>query len=248
MARQAPFSMKEPVYRRILLKLSGEALLGREPSGIDREVVRSVGREIRDVLDLGVQVALVVGGGNFLRGEALARRGIDRVTGDFMGMLATVMNGLALRDLLRAEGMDVLLQSAVPMPGIVEPVNPDRARGHLEEGKIVIFTGGTGNPFFTTDTAAALRAVEIRADALLKATKVDGVFDRDPAAFPDARKFDRIGYGDVLEKNLRVMDGTAVALCRDNRLPVVVFKMEERGNIRRVVCGEPAGTSIGGES
>jgi len=240
--------MKNPVYRRILLKLSGEALLGRESSGIDREMARSVGREIREVLDLGVQTALVVGGGNFLRGEALTRRGIDRVTGDFMGMLATVMNGLALRDLFREEGVDVVLQSAVPMPGIVEPVNPDRARGCLEEGKVVIFTGGTGNPFFTTDTAAALRAVENRADALLKATKVDGVFDRDPAAFPDARKFDRIDYGEVLEKNLRVMDGTAIALCRDNRMPVVVFKMEERGNIRRVVCGEPAGTSIGGES
>ncbi len=238
--------MKNPVYRRILLKLSGEALLGRETSGIDREMARSVGREIREVLELGVQTALVVGGGNFLRGEALTRRGIDRVTGDFMGMLATVMNGLALRDLFREERLDVVLQSAVPMPGIVEPVNPDRARRCLEEGKVVIFTGGTGNPFFTTDTAAALRAVEIRADALLKATKVDGVFDRDPAAFPDARKFDRIDYGEVLEKNLRVMDGTAVALCRDNRLPVVVFRMEERGNIRRVVCGEPAGTSIGG--
>lgn len=227
--------------------MSGEALLGEEVSGIDRGMARAVGGEIGEALRLGVQVALVVGGGNFLRGEALSQRGIGRVTGDAMGMLATVMNGLALRDLFRGEGLSARVQSALFMPQVVEPVNPEAARKYLENNEVVIFTGGTGNPFFSTDTAAALRALEIGADVLLKATKVDGVFDRDPMKFTDARRFEKITYGDVLEKNLRVMDQAAVALCRDNRLPVVVFNMEKKGNIRRVVCGEPTGTIIGGE-
>lgn len=239
--------MAKPVYRRVLLKLSGEALLGKEVSGIDREMARAICGEIAEVRRLGVQVALVVGGGNFLRGEALSQRGISRVTGDAMGMIATIMNGLALRDLFEKEGLPARVQSAVLMPQVVEPVNPETARKHLEENRVVIFTGGTGNPFFSTDTAAALRALEIGADVLLKATKVDGVFDRDPVKFTDARRFDQITYGDVLEKNLRVMDQTAVALCRENRLPVVVFNMGKKGNIRRVVCGEPTGTIIGGE-
>jgi len=240
--------MNKPVYRRVLLKLSGEALLGEAPSGIDGDMARSIGREIGEIRGLGVQVALVVGGGNFLRGEALSHRGIDRVTGDVMGMLATVMNGLALRDLFRGEGLSVRVQSAVVMPQVVEAFNGEAARRYLEDGEIVIFAGGTGNPFFSTDTAAALRALETGADVLLKATKVDGVFDKDPVKYADARRFERISYDAVLEKNLRVMDQTAVALCRDNALPVVVFNMEKAGNIRRVVCGEPTGTLIGGKS
>ncbi|HPQ61206.1 MAG TPA: UMP kinase [Syntrophales bacterium] len=240
--------MEKPVYRRILLKLSGEALLGKASSGIDVDMARSIGREIGEIEGLGVQVALVVGGGNFLRGEALSRRGIGRVTGDVMGMLATVMNGLALRDLFRGEGLSARVQSAVAMPQVAEAFDGEAARKYLEDGEIVIFAGGTGNPFFSTDTAAALRALETGADVLLKATKVDGVFDKDPVTYPDARRFERISYDAVLEKNLRVMDQTAVALCRDNALPVVVFNMEKAGNIRRVVCGEPTGTLIGGKS
>jgi len=239
--------MDEPVYRRILLKVSGEALLGKAPSGIDGDMARSIGREIGEIRGLGVQVALVVGGGNFLRGEALSHRGIGRVTGDMMGMLATVMNGLALRDLFRGEGLSVRVQSAVVMPQVVEAFNSEAARRYPEDGEVVIFAGGTGNPFFSTDTAAALRALETRADVFLKATKVDGVFDKDPVKHADARRFERISYDEVLEKNLRVMDQTAVALCRDNALPVVVFNMERAGNIRRVVCGEPTGTLIGGK-
>ncbi|HNT57850.1 MAG TPA: UMP kinase [Syntrophales bacterium] len=239
--------MDKPVYRRILLKVSGEALLGKASSGIDEDMARSIGREIGEIRGLGVQVGLVVGGGNFLRGEALSRRGIGRVTGDVMGMLATVMNGLALRDLFRGEGLSARVQSAVAMPQVAETFNGEAARRYLDDGDVVIFAGGTGNPFFSTDTAAALRALETGADVFLKATKVDGVFDKDPVKYPDARRFERISYDEVLEKNLRVMDQTAVALCRDNDLPVVVFNMERAGNIRRVVCGESTGTVIGGK-
>jgi uridylate kinase len=237
----------KPSYRRILLKLSGEALLGRQAYGIDEKVLSDLSAEIREVTALGVQVALVVGGGNIFRGIRTSRDfGIDRASADYMGMLATVMNSLALQDVLERDGVTTRVLSAIEMRAIAEPHIRRRALRHLEKGRVVIFAAGTGNPYFTTDTAAALRAMEINADVILKATKVDGVYDRDPMTDPKARKFARLTYIDVLQRNLKVMDATAISLCMDNDLPIVVFNLTRKGNILKVVLGEKIGTVVHG--
>jgi uridylate kinase len=237
-----------PVYRRILLKLSGEALMGRQDFGIDQEVLGALSAEVRQVTELGVQMALVVGGGNIFRGIRTSREyGIDRASADYMGMLATVINSLALQERLEREGVVTRVLSAIEMRAIAEPYIRRRALRHLEKGRVVIFAGGTGNPYFTTDTAAALRAMEINAEAILKATKVDGVYDRDPMTDKKAKKFTELTYIDVLQKNLKVMDATAISLCMDNGLPIVVFNLTKRGNIVRVVRGEKIGTVVHGD-
>jgi uridylate kinase len=237
----------KPSYRRILLKLSGEALMGRQEYGIDEKVLAGLSAEIREVAALGVQVALVVGGGNIFRGIRTSKEfGIDRASADYMGMLATVINSLALQDVLERDGVTTRVLSAIEMRAIAEPYIRRRALRHLEKGRVVIFAAGTGNPYFTTDTAAALRAMEINADAILKATKVDGVYDRDPVGDPKARKFARLTYIDVLQKNLKVMDATAISLCMDNDLPIVVFNLTRKGNILKVVLGEKIGTVVHG--
>jgi len=237
----------KPSYRRILLKLSGEALMGRQAYGIDEKVLAGLSSEIREVTALGVQVALVVGGGNIFRGIRTSKDfGIDRASADYMGMLATVINSLALQDVLERDGATTRVLSAIEMRAIAEPYIRRRALRHLEKGRVVIFAAGTGNPYFTTDTAAALRAMEINADAILKATKVDGVYDRDPMADPRAKKYARLSYIEVLQKNLKVMDATAISLCMDNGLPIVVFNLTKRGNILRVVLGEKIGTVVHG--
>ena len=239
--------MAVPVYRRILLKLSGEALMGKQEYGIDPEVLSALSAEVRQVAGLGVRVALVVGGGNIFRGIRTSREyGIDRASADYMGMLATVINSLALQERLERDGVVTRVLSAIEMRAIAEPYIRRRALRHLEKGRVVIFAGGTGNPYFTTDTAAALRAMEINADAILKATKVDGVYDRDPMADKKAKKFAELTYIDVLQKNLKVMDATAISLCMDNGLPIVVFNLTRRGNIVRVVRGEKIGTVVHG--
>jgi uridylate kinase len=231
-------------YRRIVLKLSGEALMGRQSFGIDEQVVRQIAEEIREVYDLGVQIAVVIGGGNIIRGVSASAMGIDRVTGDHMGMLATVINGLALQDAMEKAGVNTRLQTAIEIREVAEPFIRRRAIRHLEKGRAVIFAAGTGNPFFTTDSAAALRANEIHADALLKATQVDGVYSADPKLVPDARLLPRVTYQQVLAQNLRVMDAAAISLCRDNGVPIVVFDLMTRGNIGRVVRGEPVGSLV----
>ena len=236
----------EPVYRRILLKLSGEILLGDQTYGIEPKLVQRIATEIREVKELGVQIAIVVGGGNFFRGVKGQAMGLGRASADYMGMLATLMNGLALQDVFETQGLYTRLISALEVRQVAEPFIRRRAVRHLEKGRVVIFSAGTGNPFFTTDTAASLRAVEIGADVLLKATKVDGVYDKDPALFPDAVKYQELTYMDVLERQLRVMDATAVSLCMDNKLPVKVFSIKEYGNLKRVVLGEPIGTQVRG--
>ncbi len=236
----------EPVYRRILLKLSGEILLGDQTYGIEPKLVQRIASEIREVKELGVQIAIVVGGGNFFRGVKGQAMGLGRASADYMGMLATLMNGLALQDVFETQGLYTRLISALEVRQVAEPFIRRRAVRHLEKGRVVIFSAGTGNPFFTTDTAASLRAVEIGADVLLKATKVDGVYDKDPALFPDAVKYQELTYMDVLERQLRVMDATAVSLCMDNKLPVKVFSIKEYGNLKRVVLGEPIGTQVRG--
>ena len=234
------------MYRRVLLKLSGESLMGEVSGGIDKSVVDAVALEIRDVAALGVQMGIVVGGGNIFRGLAASARGMDRTTADYMGMLATVINSLALQSALEQLAVAVRVQTAIEMREIAEPFIQKKAIRHLEKGRVVIFAAGTGNPYFTTDTAATLRAVEIRADIILKATKVDGVYDRDPVMYPDATMYKNISYDEVLTKNLKVMDATAIALCRDNALPLVVFNLQKAGNIRRVICGASEGTVVGG--
>ena len=236
----------EPVYRRILLKLSGEILLGDQTYGIEPKLVQRIATEIREVKELGVQIAIVVGGGNFFRGVKGQAMGLGRASADYMGMLATLMNGLALQDVFETQGLYTRLISALEVRQVAEPFIRRRAVRHLEKGRVVIFSAGTGNPFFTTDTAASLRAVEIGVDVLLKATKVDGVYDKDPALFPDAVKYQELTYMDVLERQLRVMDATAVSLCMDNKLPVKVFSIKEYGNLKRVVLGEPIGTQVRG--
>lgn len=236
----------EPVYRRILLKLSGEILLGDQTYGIEPKLVQRIATEIREVKELGVQIAIVVGGGNFFRGVKGQAMGLGRASADYMGMLATLMNGLALQDVFETQGLYTRLISALEVRQVAEPFIRRRAVRHLEKGRVVIFSAGTGNPFFTTDTAASLRAVEIGADVLLKATKVDGVYDKDPALFPDAVKYQELTYMDVLERQLRVMDATAVSLCMDNKLPVKVFSIKEYGNLKRVVLGESIGTQVRG--
>lgn len=239
--------MESPVYRRILLKLSGEALMGTQAYGIDGKGLKELAGEIREVASLGVQVALVVGGGNIFRGIGTSRDyGIDRASADYMGMLATVINSLALQDMLEREGVMTRVLSAIEMRAIAEPYIRRRALRHLEKGRVVIFAAGTGNPYFTTDTAAALRAMEINADAILKATKVDGVYDRDPLVHKKAKKFSELTYIEVLQRNLKVMDATAISLCMDNRLPIVVFNLTKRGNVLRVVRGERIGTVVRG--
>ena len=237
----------KPVYRRILLKLSGEALLGAQAYGIDDRVLADLSKEIREVTSMGVQVALVVGGGNIFRGIETSREyRIARASADYMGMLATVINSLALQERLERDGVMTRVLSAIEMRAIAEPYIRRRALRHLEKGRVVIFAAGTGNPYFTTDTAAALRAMEIGSDAILKATRVDGVYDRDPLVHKKARKFRELTYIDVLQRNLKVMDATAISLCMDNDLPIVVFNLTRRGNIRRVVLGEKIGTVVRG--
>ena len=239
--------MRKPVYRRILLKLSGEALIGKQEFGIDPEMLSFLSSEVRELVKLGVQTALVVGGGNIFRGIRTSKEyGIDRASADYMGMLATVINSLALQERLERDGVTTRVLSAIEMRAIAEPYIRRRALRHLEKGRVVIFAAGTGTPYFTTDTAAALRAMEINADAILKATKVDGVYDRDPMVHKKARKFSELTYIDVLHKNLKVMDATAISLCMDNHLPIVVFNLTKRGNVVRVVMGEKIGTVVRG--
>ncbi len=235
-----------PAYRRVLLKLSGEALMGSRGFGIDPAVAERIASEVVEIRDLGVQVALVVGGGNIFRGVQAAGRGMDRATGDYMGMLATVINSLALQDSLERHGAVTRVMSAITMQQIAEPYIRRRAIRHLEKGRIVIFAAGTGNPYFSTDTAASLRAMEIGADAILKGTKVDGVYDKDPVLHADAVRFQQVTYLEVLQRNLKVMDSTAISLCRDNSLPIVVYDFTQPGNTRRVICGEDIGTKVGG--
>jgi uridylate kinase len=237
---------RRPQYGRILLKLSGEALLGNEQYGVDPEVCAFIARQVAEVRSRGVEVGIVVGGGNIFRGLQAAARGMDRATGDYIGMLATVMNGLALQDAIERTGTQTRVMSAIAMNEIAEPYIRRRAVRHLEKGRVVIFVAGTGNPYFTTDTAAALRAVEIGAEVLLKATKVDGVYDADPMAVPGARRYERLEYGDLLRDQLKVMDGAAVSLCMENDLPIVVFDLNGQDNIARVTQGEPVGTLISG--
>jgi uridylate kinase len=233
-----------PAYRRILLKLSGEVLAGGAPFGIDAARVRELAAEVAAVAAAGVQIGVVVGGGNIFRGVAAAAQNMDRVTGDHMGMLATVINSLALSDALEQMGQPTRVMSAIEMRQVAEPYIRRRAVRHLEKGRIVIFAAGTSNPYFSTDTAATLRALEIKADVIAKATHVDGVYDKDPLKFPDAVKYSEIGYLEVLSKGLGVMDSSAVAMCRDNRLPILVFNLNTTGNIMRVSMGEPIGTVI----
>jgi uridylate kinase len=231
-------------FKRILLKLSGEALMGNTGFGIEPATLESIASEVAEVRGLGVEVAIVIGGGNIFRGLAASAHGMDRASADYMGMLATVMNSLALQDSLERAGVQTRVQSAIEMQELCEPYIRRRAMRHLEKGRVVIFAAGTGNPYFTTDTAASLRAMEIHAEVLLKATKVDGIYDKDPVKFTDARKFHRLTYLEVLQRNLKVMDSTATALCRDNKLAIVVFDLHTRGNIRRVVGGESIGTLV----
>ncbi len=238
--------MEKAVYSRVLLKLSGEALQGRRQGGIDFGFMSYLAAEIKEVVDLGVEVGVVVGGGNIFRGAALEEGGVDRSSADYMGMLATVINSLALQNILEKAGMPTRVQSAIEMREVAEPFIIRRAVRHLERGRIVIFAAGTGNPFFSTDTAAALRAMEIRAEVLLKATKVNGVYGRDPNMYPDAEYYNSISFTDVLSKNLKVMDSASISLCRDNDLPIVVFNLEKKGNIKGVVCGKSIGTVVRG--
>ncbi|SHF51090.1 uridylate kinase [Desulfacinum infernum DSM 9756] len=235
-----------PIYRRVLLKLSGEALMGDGNYGIEPRVIEEIAEEIAQVHHLGVEMALVIGGGNIFRGVSAASKGMDRATADYMGMLATVMNALALQQALEKRGVTTRVQSAIDMKEVAEPYIRRRAIRHLEKGRIVIFAAGTGLPFFTTDTAAALRAVEIGASVLLKATKVDGVYDSDPMKDSKARKYDRVTFTEVLQKNLKVMDATAISMARDHNLPVIVFNLRKSGNIRKVIMGKTVGTLVEG--
>ena len=235
---------RRPAYRRIVLKLSGEALAGSLGYGIDPPVLDRIGAEVRDVADLGVQLAIVIGGGNIFRGVAASAGGMDRATADYMGMLATIINALALQDSLEKAGVQTRVLSAIEMRAVAEPYIRRRAIRHLEKGRVVIFAAGTGNPFFTTDTAGALRAVEIGADAIIKATKVDGVYSADPKLDPSARRLERLTYIEVLNRGLGVMDTTAISLCMDNKLPIVVFDLMRTGNIKRIVLGEPVGSIV----
>jgi uridylate kinase len=245
MADPAPVAAEAP--RRVLLKLSGEALMGDHEYGIDPGVVREIAGQVADAASDGTQVAIVVGGGNIFRGLAASARGMDRSTGDYMGMLATVMNGLAIQDALEQVGHPTRVMSAIAMNEICEPYIRRRAVRHLEKGRIVVMVAGTGNPYFTTDTAATLRAVEVHAQVILKATRVDGVYDADPETHPGAQRFETIGYTELLSNRLQALDATAVSLAMDNEMPIVVFDMTVPGNIARAVRGEPIGTLISGE-
>jgi len=239
-------SLMRPRYRRILLKLSGEALMGDQGFGIHPGVMMEIAGEIKQVVDLGVQVGVVIGGGNIFRGLTASSEGMDRAAADQMGMLATVINGLALQDSLERLGVPTRVLSAIEMRQIAEPYIRRRATRHLEKGRVVIFVAGTGNPYFTTDTAASLRALEIGAEVILKATKVDGVYDRDPALDPEAQKLEELAYMEVLERDLKALDATAVSLTRESRIPIVIFNLRVKGNVKRVVMGEKVGTLIRG--
>ncbi|OGP98863.1 MAG: UMP kinase [Deltaproteobacteria bacterium RBG_19FT_COMBO_52_11] len=239
-------TLPKPVFHRILLKLSGEALVGEGEYGISPAVVETVAAEVKELRELGVDVAIVIGGGNIYRGVAASAQGMDRTSADHMGMLATVINSLALQDALEKMGIFTRVMSAIEMHQIAEPYIRRRAVRHLEKGRVVIFAGGTGNPFFTTDTAAALRAMEVKAQVILKATKVDGVYNTDPMIHKKAKKFKELSYIEVLKKGLKIMDATAVSLCMDNHLPVLVFNLTKKGNIKRVVLGHKIGTLIRG--
>ena len=236
--------MPEPIYKRILLKLSGEALMGKQGLGIDPQVVSEIALELKEVKALGIEIGIVIGGGNIFRGLSASARGMDRVTADYMGMLATVINALALQDYLERYEVYTRVLTAIKMEQLAEPFIRRRAIRHIEKGRITIFAGGTGNPYFTTDTAAALRAIEIEADAIIKGTKVDGVYDDDPKTNKNAKKFDQLTYLDVVKKRLKVMDSTAVTLCMDNDLPIVVFNLTVKGNLKRLVLGESIGTIV----
>jgi len=238
--------MKRTRYQRILLKISGEVLTGKRDYGIDPSVIRQIAQEIKEVKTLGVAVAIVIGGGNIFRGIAASSKGMDRASADYMGMLATVMNGLALQDALEKIEVQTRVQTAIEMREIAEPYIRRRAIRHLEKGRVVIFTGGTGNPYFTTDTTASLRAMEIGAEVILKATKVDGVYDSDPLLNKRAQKYDELTYLDVLKRQLKVMDATAISLCMDHRIPIIVFNLKKKGNIKRVVLGDKVGTKVRG--
>jgi uridylate kinase len=231
-------------YDRVLLKLSGEALMGEQSFGIDPGVTNQIAKEIAEIQALGIQIAIVIGGGNLFRGLAASAKGMDRATADYMGMLATVINGLALQDALEKAGINTRVATAIEMRAVAEPFIRRRAVRHLEKGRIVVFAAGTGNPYFTTDTAAALRAMEMKADVILKGTKVDGIYTADPMLHPSATKFESISYLKVLEQGLKVMDATAISLCMDNKLPIVVFNLRTPGNLRRAVMGEPVGTKV----
>ena len=234
----------QPKYRRVMLKLSGEALLGKREHGISPETCAAIAREIKEVKALGIELAIVIGGGNIFRGLAGSKSGLDRATGDYMGMLATVINALGLQDALEKSGVPTRVQSAIEMRAVAEPFIRRRAVRHLEKGRVVIFAAGTGNPFFSTDTAAALRASEIGADVLLKATKVDGVYTADPKLDPTAKRYDRLTYMDALKNRLNVMDASAFSLCMDNKISIILFDLFKTGNIKRVICGDPIGTVV----
>jgi len=235
-----------PAYRRVLLKLSGEALMGGQSFGIDRNVAAQIAREVGEIQALGVQLAIVIGGGNIFRGVAASAAGMDRAQADYMGMLGTVINALALQDALEQEGVVTRVLSAIEMRSVAEPFIRRRAIRHIEKGRVVVFAAGTGNPYFSTDTAAALRAMEIKAEVILKATKVDGIYSADPMIDPGATKFDSLSYLEVLDRRLKVMDATAISLCMDNKLPIVVFNLRTQGNMKRAILGEAIGTTVRG--
>ena len=236
--------MESPFYKKILLKLSGEALMGEQEFGISSDVITSYAKQIKEIVDLGVEVSIVIGGGNIFRGISGAAQGVDRVTADHMGMLATVINSLALQNSIEKLGVPTRVQTAIEMPKVAEPFIKRRAQRHLEKGRVVIFGAGTGNPYFTTDTAAALRAIEMGTDVVIKATKVDGIYDKDPVKFADAKKYEKVTYNEVLAKDLKVMDATAISLCRENKLPIIVFNSLVEGNLKKVVMGEHIGTTV----
>ena len=237
-------TVKKPAYKRVVLKMSGEVLQGKQGYGIDPEVTSSIAEEIKDVKKLGIEIAIVIGGGNIYRGSTAEGQGVDRTTADYMGMLATVINGLALQDSLEKAGVFTRVQTAIDMQELAEPYIRRKAIRHLEKGRVVIFVAGTGNPYFSTDTAASLRAIELGADVILKATKVDGVYSADPQKDKSAKKYKSLKYIQVLKKGLKVMDATAISLCMDNKLPIIVFNLTQKGNIKRVLLGEKIGTIV----
>lgn len=238
--------MKKIQYKRILLKISGEVLTGEGNYGIDPQVIQEIAQEIKEVKTLGVELAIVIGGGNIFRGVAASSKGMDRVSADYMGMLATVLNGIALQDALEKVGVQTRVQTAIEMRELAEPYIRRKAIRHLEKGRVVIFAGGTGNPYFTTDTTASLRAMEIGAEVILKATKVDGIYNKDPLLDKGAKKYNELTYLDVLKKQLKIMDATAISLCMDHQIPIIVFSLKKKGNIKRVILGEKIGTKVRG--
>jgi len=236
--------MQEPKYKRILLKISGEALIGKADFGIDPKIMDNIANQVKTVMEMNVEIAIVIGGGNFWRGVAASANGMDRTTADYIGMLATIMNALGLQDALEKKGVMTRVQSSITMQEIAEPFIRRRALRHLEKKRVIIFAGGTGNPYFSTDTAAALRALEINAEILFKATKVDGVYDKDPKKYPDAKKYDELTFMEVLDRDLRILDSTATSLCMENNLPVIVFDITKPGNVRDAVLGKKIGTLV----